>query len=489
MDIVAKALDAASRKIAEGDLESAELICDQMARVDPENAAGVYLASVCKRRLDKKSEAEALLGRLGSLEPKDSEGHNGFGLSYLLIRENLMAERHFLEAIRLDPRNQSAWANLGCVFINKRQHARAAEAMEESLSIARTPTGLVNLASVYGELLQMEKARSLLEEALRIDPACHSARVNLACVMHLTGRWDEAWSLYGSRFDHYSSLKEKMEQLPAGRMWDGKAGGRILVFSEQGIGDTFNFVRFAKELEERRPDCDVRVLVPKSIEDFIAGQGFKVSSSTEGFDHHCSMMDLPMLLGMSAEEISRKEFKFDFSGTCDLSAYKQNLKIGICWAGNPMHPKDEARCCRLSDFSGIHDIKGVKLFSLQMDARPRVWPSSSAAVDLCEGCEGMRVVNMAPHIKGWEDTASVINALDMVVSVDTSVLHLAAAMGKPAWALLSYLPDWRWGLTSESSHWYRSIRLFRQKRPFEWGDVFRQLENEINMRFDLDTYE
>jgi tetratricopeptide (TPR) repeat protein len=479
MDIVARALDAASRNIAEENFSSAELICDQLERVDPNNPAGIYLSSKCKNGLGKKDQAEMLLDRLGSIQPKESVGHNNFGLSYLLIRENDMAERHFLEAVRLDPKNHSAWSNLGCVFKNRRQIAMAAAAMEISLSMDKQATGLVNLASVYGEMLQMEKARETLEEALDIDPECNSAKMNLSCVMHLTGRWKEAWALYRSRFDQYSNLKEKIEQLPPGRMWDGKKGGKILVFSEQGIGDTFNFVRFAKELEERRSDCEVHVLVPRSIEEFIKRHGFKVTSVAEGFDHHCSMMDLPMLLGMSADDVGNTDFRFKASAKCDLSKYDGSMKVGICWSGNPMHPRDEARCCRLLDFRGIHDIKGVKLFSLQMDARPRVWPSSSAAVDLCAGCEAMRVVNMAPHIRGWEDTASIIESLDLVVSVDTSVLHLAASMGKPTWGLLSYLPDWRWGLGSSKSHWYRSIRLFRQREPFEWRDAFLEIENAI----------
>jgi len=480
MDIVAKALDAASRNIAEGNFTSAELICDQLNRVEPNNPAGIYLSSKCKNGLGKKDEAKILLDRLSSIQPEDSAGHNNFGLSCLLIRENDMAERHFLEAVRIDPKNHGAWSNLGCVFKNRRHHAQAAAAMEISLSIDRQTIGLVNLASIYGEMLQMDKARELLEEALSIDPACHSAKMNLACVMHLTGRWDEAWPLYRSRFEHYSELKEKIEQLPSGKMWDGNAGGKILVFSEQGIGDTFNFVRFAKELEERRSDCEIHVLVPKSIEEFIGRHGLKTAVGADGFDYHCSMMDLPMLLGMSAEDAGIKDFKFEARGKCDLSRYDGNLKVGICWAGNPMHPKDEARCCRLLDFGGIHDIEGVKLFSLQMDTRPRVWPSSPVAVDLCGGCEGMRVVDMAPHIRGWEDTASVIAALDIVVSVDTSVLHLAASMGKPAWGLLSYLPDWRWGLNSSKSHWYSSIRLFRQREPFEWKEVFSEVENAIS---------
>ena len=210
--------------------------------------------------------------------------------------------------------------------------------------------------------------------------------------------------------------------------------------------------------------------------------GLKVTNTTEGFDACCSMMDIPGLLDMSEDDISRSFVKFIPEKRCDMSMFAGLFKVGVCWAGNPAHPKDMSRSCSLENFKQLCELDGVKLFSLQRDLRPRMWPCSPEPVDLSRGCGGMKLVDMATHMKSWEDTAAIISSLDLVVSVDTSVMHLAASMGKETWGLLSYVPDWRWGLKSKSTCWYPSLRLFRQERPGDWESVFSAVREELSKK-------
>jgi len=239
-----------------------------------------------------------------------------------------------------------------------------------------------------------------------------------------------------------------------------------------------NFWRFVPELRRRFPESEVGMMAPVSVRSLLVRQGIKMVDRPDGFGLCCSVMDLPGLLNMGREDVERSFMRMETDGKCDMSTFGDLLKVGVCWAGNPAHPNDMRRSCEMSEFKSI-DMEGVKLFSLQKDIRPRIWPRSPEPVDLCGGSEGMKLVNMSPHMNSWEDTAAIISSLDLVVSVDTSVMHLAAAMGKETWGLLPFVPDWRWGLGSEKSCWYPTLRLFRQPSPGDWKGVFSAVRDVL----------
>ena len=486
LDVISEAIDLAARKLEERNFTDAETICDQLLKVDPLNTLGMYLLSMIKGKLGKSNEALEILGQLEEHAGGDSDLHNSIGLAYMQARHGDKAASHFLKSIRLNPDNSSAWSNLACHLKSKKQYEEAIELLKISFEIKNDPQTLVNLAGVHAELLQLDESIEHLRKAREIDPNLSSACVDLGCALHLTEHWTEAWQMYKSRFEHFPMLKEKIKTFPAEKIWDGKEieNKKVLVFSEQGIGDAINFVRLAKNLSTKFPTNQVEVLVPYELRSFINQQGIKTAESIEGFDLYCSMMDLPFLLELSKKDISDSFWKFESTKTCNMSHFKDFFKIGICWAGNPMHPKDEFRSCKLSEFRKLQSISGVKLFSLQKDTRPRVWGNQKKAIDLGKNCEDMRVVNMAPYMGSWEETAAIINSLDMVISVDTSVMHMSAALGKETWGLLSRLPDWRWGLNAEKSYWYPSLKLFRQKESSDWADVFsdvyRDLTNKLS---------
>jgi hypothetical protein len=192
-------------------------------------------------------------------------------------------------------------------------------------------------------------------------------------------------------------------------------------------------------------------------------------------DCHCSIMSLPYLLG---KRIPTERYLVSLK-QIDLGGYSDSFKIGIVWAGNPQHPNDAKRSCRLANFRGIHDLPSVKLFSLVKDTRPRIYRLNPNPIDLTDGTDDMKIVDMAPLMNTFADTAAIINSLDLVISVDTAVLHLAGAMGKPTWALLPWSCDWRWLQSGNETIWYPSVRIFRQTQPGDWNSVFSQLEKEI----------
>jgi hypothetical protein len=264
-------------------------------------------------------------------------------------------------------------------------------------------------------------------------------------------------------------------------MWDGRTINeeKVLLFCEQGLGDAINFSRFYFYFKERFPKASVSMDAPSGLHGLFSSNGIEMANSKEGHEIYCSVMDLPHLLGMGPDEI-RDNFKpIVPSRKCDLSAFNGLLKVGVCWGGNPMNPRDEFRSARLSEFRKLQSVEGVKFFALQKDKRPRVWNSADKTVDLCSGCEDMRLVDMSPHMFTWESTAAIVDAMDIVISVDTSLLHLAASMGKKTWGLISKPADWRWGMEGDYSFWYPGLKLFRQTDRGDWSSAMTKVRSAL----------
>jgi hypothetical protein len=181
--------------------------------------------------------------------------------------------------------------------------------------------------------------------------------------------------------------------------------------------------------------------------------------------------------------------------------YGDTFNIGVVWAGSPAHPHDQKRSIPLKLFKPVQDVEGVRLFSLQMDLSKRQYGatirnmsskdagvndvcsnkfiSDRGVVDYCEGCEDMKLVDLSKMIQTFEDTATILDGLDMVICCDTATAHLAAAMGVPVWVLIPYNPDWRWKIDGEKTEWYDSMKLFRQTERDNWANVLEKVAGEL----------
>lgn len=473
-DLIEKATELACFHLSQNNFEEAELICDQILKVEP-NIIAKLLKNECYKKLNKEINFTE--------DPKDSDLLNEIGIVFLKSNLNEEATEYFFKSLISNIKNYHAWSNLAACYKKKKMYWVASKLLLKSLSIKEDKQILVNLAQVYGEMKSIKEAEQCLRKALEIDPDYHAAKVDLATALFLLGEWQEPGSLYRSRYRHFASLNKLLDLFPEEKMWNGEfiSGKDVVVFCEQGTGDIFNFLRFIRIFERKFPNNNISLFVPDQLADFVKNQGLKIAGDAKKYDLCCSLMDLPWLLDLKKEEVVLKE-NFTTSKKCDFSYFKNVFKIGICWAGNPANPRDKHRSCHLELFKEIHDIPNVKLFSLQADTRPRIWSDSKDPVDLSKGCSGMRIVNMQSYMNTWDDTAAIISELDLVISVDTSVMHLAASLGKPTFGLLSYLPDWRWGLESEDSIWYPTLKLFRQQDADDWNEPFNRIKNLIEQK-------
>jgi hypothetical protein len=310
------------------------------------------------------------------------------------------------------------------------------------------------------------------------------------------GKFKEGWERYEARWESFPQFKKIKERFDPTKEWVGQdlLGKKILIYVEQGAGDSIQFLRLCKNLKEQGAIVlfeEVSLLTSLMKTCPYIDEIIEVGKTLPEHDYHQSVMSLPLYLNLGdpVKSLVNADNKYLFVNRNDISnpglledhsweGYKDNFKIGICWAGNPVHKNDMIRSTWLKHFREISKIPNVKLFSIQQDTRRRFWPSSGE-VDLCEGADGLMVVDMAPYLRDFNCTASIIERMDLVITVDTSVAHLTGALGKPVWNLLSWHSDWRWRYDTDTTPWYPSMKLFRQKAIGDWEELFCRLHAEI----------
>jgi hypothetical protein len=305
------------------------------------------------------------------------------------------------------------------------------------------------------------------------------AHFGLAAALLLQGRFAEGWPEYEWRLKGKDQPKRDLRS-PA---WDGSDlnGRSILLLTEQGMGDTLQFIRYAKIVKERGgvvtlgcPEPLIRLLSSCPYLDRVASE-----LSQEGFDCHAQLMSLPRLLGTTLETIPA-EVPYLSADPSLIESWRQRLaaypglKIGINWQGNPKYAGDRQRSIPLAHYEPLARVSGVTLISLQM---------GFGTEQIAQVADRFQVVTLGDdvdHTAGaFMDTAAVMKCLDLIITSDTSTPHLAGALGVPVWMATPFSPDWRWFLSREDSPWYPTMRLFRQPSRGDWDSVFVRMAEDL----------
>lgn len=453
--------------------------------------------------------------RAVGIEPRNSEYWSNRSLALRGLRLPEDAIDSLQCAVALNANNVNALSNLGIVLKEQKRFPEAIAALDRATSIEPESAALwANFASIYepmGELERMgdlarrsvacdpnypepynllgncemeagrlAEALVLYEKVVGLDPGNRNANWNLALIWLLQGDYERGWKQFEWRKRLHSVLLDHGEY--SGVEWDGAplAGRHILVHSEQGMGDAIQFVRYAGQLKERGAG---RVIFecPYPIVPLLSGVEGVDSVIARGaplpaYDVHAQLMSLPGLLGTTQETIPDAVPYISVEPRTVqalVSAPAGVMKIGFVWAGNPIHARDYLRSAPLSAFRALFEMPGTRFFSLQ---------KGEFAEAQLSGIPEATLANLAPHLDDFRDTAAAILSLDLVITVDTSVAHLAGALGKPTWLLLPHVPDFRWMLDRDDSPWYPTMRLFRQPSPRDWTSVFADLENALRLR-------
>ncbi|MEO0852257.1 MAG: TIGR03032 family protein, partial [Cyanobacteria bacterium J06648_11] len=369
--------------------------------------------------------------------------------------------------------------NLGVTLGDLDRYPEAETVLLEVIAAeARHADACNSLGFVYSKQRKLDEAIAYYERAVQIRPDFAKARHNLGMTLLQQGEfargWEECeWRWQTEQFTPFNAPHPR---------WDGQpiAGKTLLVHTEQGAGDAIQFVRYLPMAAER---CGKVILVctPNLIPLFervpgIAELRTPGEIALDAFDTYVALMSLPYLFETRLDSIPRHVPYLDAPANADppvllpSGSQPDTLQVGIVWAGSTTHANDRNRSCHIEDFLPLFQVPGVLFYSLQVGDRAGEIATLPSAFPLKD---------LSPQLKTYGDTAQVVRQLDLVISVDTSVAHLAGAMGKTAWTLLCYNPDWRWLLEIETSPWYPTMTLYRQPQPQDWNSVFQQVRRDL----------
>jgi tetratricopeptide (TPR) repeat protein len=425
------------------------------------------------------TKAIDLLTRAAAQDPNDPLILNNLGLACHRTDRLEMAIRAFEAAIKIAPDHAKTFHNLGNVYLDLNDMGATAACYRKALDL--TPNDAeahCNLGKLYLEGLDPDRALRHFRASAAINPDDAEVWMNIAKTALMLGDFETGWRHFRWRFKVKNSRITIFPHRYRIPRWDGSSfrKRRLLVHCEQGLGDTIQFSRLLPLVKARggRITFQVQASLLPLYQDFPGIDTLQVltdraPASIEA-DCYIPLMDLPELLNLSLDTIPAvSPYLFaDLRMTLDWRRHynTHRLKIGIVWAGNPLHKRDAQRSCRLEYFLPMAAMEHVRLYSLKKEVSDQERRLLS---------ERNELIHLGDDFKTFAETAAAVHNLDLIITADTSMAHLAGAMGKPTWLMLNYLPDWRWMLERTDSPWYPSMRLFRQPAPGDWQSVFEAL--------------
>jgi hypothetical protein len=326
---------------------------------------------------------------------------------------------------------------------------------------------------------KVDEARHIIEMIVQTVPGNMSARFDLAEVLLLQGEFTRGWQEYRFRYKlEHTTMIARHVQKPR---WEGQPirDKILLIHDEQGYGDTFQFLRMAAWARERSGARVILEVNPDTYSLAKRCEGYDEitmrGSIPPYFDLHCELMSLPMAMGLKPNELPGPTMPYLSPDPQRLEKWRARLAdlprplVGLVWAGRPTHTNDVRRSITLNDLAPIAQ-PGITFVALQ---------KGPAAAQAAAPPPEMSLVSLSDEINDFEDTAAILMLLDTLISVDSSPVHLAGALGRPAWVMLPFMPDWRWQLNRTDTSWYPTVRLFRQPAPDQWQAVLESIAAEL----------
>ncbi len=413
------------------------------------------------------------------LDPAHASAMSNLGALFLDCGELKAAGVMLRKAIEVDPERLEAYSNLGTLLSREGDVRGAVDCFQRVLreKPAHVPA-LCSLGYLHDCAGDEEGAVGYFQLALATEPESPVALFNMAPRWLAAGDFARGWAAYEARWGVrlFSSKRQKFAQ----PQWQGQdvAGKRVFLYSEQGFGDTFQFVRYVPMVAALGAEVVLAVQPPvRRVLGDVPGTTQVIASGEEPpaeFDFHCPLMSLPGVFGTELQTIPA-EVPY-ISADRDLAElWAQRLvgggvRVGLVWSGNPQHGRDKLRSVPLAEFAGVLGVPGVTFYSLQ---------KGPGVAELAGMDAALRPVSLDAELLDFADTAAAIDSLDLVICVDTSVAHLAGAMGKPVWMLVPAASDWRWLKDRTDSPWYPTMKLFRQQKLREWGGVLHSVKTEL----------
>lgn len=407
-----------------------------------------------------------------------------------------------LKAVEMYP-TSGAYGNVCNLYTKHMRFEEALPYAQKAVELdSENPDAYVNLGICYAGLKDYKTSVALYDEVLKDYPDSLRARFHRG-YDKVMQRDFSGWADYESRFELFNVAKICKERYGDTPFWKGETltpDDRLLFFVEQGAGDMFQLARYLPMIKEQKGNPHIILELWGGMENvmarckgmdeiFILSRQDELPEDMPRFDYVCSLFSIPYLLNMNSEEdfpvdvpyifpAYTKHYKEISEELKEVLTTDRKMRVGIVWAGNSLHKNDRIRSCHKKCYKPLEDIKDIQLYSLNMSESKRMW-SDVGEVDLLEDTDNMDVIDLSKYITDWNDTAHIVNQLDLIVSVDTGVAHLAGAMDKVVYLALPYINDWRWYVDGDTSMWYPTMRIFRQEKPYDWNPVFEDIADTI----------
>ncbi|MFO0200060.1 MAG: tetratricopeptide repeat protein [Alphaproteobacteria bacterium] len=423
--------------------------------------------------LQRHAEALAMADTALCLDPQHTNSMIARARALLALGHAAEALSMVDKVIQVDPKSVQGHLWRAAALNLLAAPEAALVAAEQALALApQDAGGHNNHGFALSNLGRLQEALASYDIALKLKPDDRETLWNRALALLVLGRFEEGWLAYEYRNLRHKTLVARKYPKP---LWWGKEplkGQHLYVYWEQGLGDTIQFARYAllAVAASARVTLSVQDPLIRLFKDFapgvtVVGQ----NDEADDFDLHCPLLTLPLAFGTRLETIPAFQNGYLSVPAADAARWDQRLprgrrRIGLVWSGSQIHVNDANRSMRLAGILPVLQTDDIWV-SLQKDIRE----ADRAAL------AGSGVLDVSAELGDFADTAALISALDLVISVDTSVAHLAGALGKPTWVMLPFAPDFRWLLDREDSPWYPSMRLFRQGRAGDWDGVVARI--------------
>ena len=490
------------------DEEAMACYAEALRRRPDSPEAAVNLAALCLRQRREK-EAEAWARRALKARPGLTEALSNLAMALVDQQRYEEAEQHARQAVAHAPAMAHLYSNLASVLLHQKRWEEAERECRRALELQPGhPEASLNLGVILQATDRLEEAAALLHDLLAAEPANAAAWTNLGTVRAAEARHDAALFCFEEALRHQpdhakAHFCHSLELLGRGRMeeglaeyewrwkvarpsrvsagpaWEGGSleGRTILLYAEQGLGDTIQFARYiplvaargGRVVVECQPAAAPIVRLASGVAEVILPE-----DALPHFDVQAALMSLPRILGAPAPgtPCGMPYVAFDREKAKRIAAQlgpKHGLRAGLAWAGNPENGCDRRRSMPLAVMAPLGACAAVEWFSLHVGEKARQEASAS----------GGWIKSVLSDMGGLVELAALMACLDLVITVDTMPAHLAGALGRPVWNLLCAAPDWRWGRDGESSPWYPSMRLFRQSHPGDWQEVVERVSEAL----------